>query len=306
MTIEIRELELAKCGQRHLLAKGENVSKWISEALPENWKIYSFHYFVKWDDALIPVDDRAWLTKLVYGTEGGERDQLLDADVAAYVAGSSVEHEYLALSRVLSKYGMELSLILLPEPMFEPDSSRIWVGVEGNGGMRIKSRPASDLRAAIQRHSGGAVNVGRKGLIYGTSAAECALSHTDYAYPGDVDCIVVDANERIVGVVEYKKHTLTSKIEDHMINEYYPRSDYRKYKRLFSLVKRFSEVNDIRVKFFMLYYSTKSPIARIQEISHLNNDSAEVIWDSLDIDISYLYPSVVGRKIIERIYEAAL
>jgi hypothetical protein len=109
----------------------------------------------------------------------------------------------------------------------------------------------------IRSYSGGPIQIGSKGLIYGTSRLECYLSSTDSLYPGDVDLIVLNPNNRPSAILEFKKHTLATNIREQKLSNYYPRPDGRKYDRL-ELLREFISGDGGNVPLLVLYYPTNS------------------------------------------------
>ena len=109
------------------------------------------------------------------------------------------------------------------------------------------------LKNQIKDNSGGAVKMGSKGLIYGTSKMECFLSNTDSLYPGDADLVLLRENQ-IVAILEYKKHTLDLPIEKQTLGNYYPKPDARKYDRL-AVLKDFLG-GGIEIPLINIYYPT--------------------------------------------------
>jgi hypothetical protein len=113
------------------------------------------------------------------------------------------------------------------------------------------------FKELIRYNSGGPVQIGSKALIYGTSNLECYLSGTNSLYPGDVDLILLDRSNKPVGILEFKKHTLSTPISKQRLANYYPYPDGRKYNRL-SILKDYLSNESNTVPFFVIYYPTNS------------------------------------------------
>ena len=106
----------------------------------------------------------------------------------------------------------------------------------------------------IRTLSGGPTRIGSKGLKFSKTELECFLSKTDAVWPGDADMVLVNNGNEGIAILEFKKHTLDAKIEEHMFVRYYPKPDGRKYDRLALL--RDSMNNSIPI--IIIYYPTKS------------------------------------------------
>ena len=152
------------------------------------------------------------------------------------------------------------------------------------------------LMTQIQKHSGGPVWVGSKGLTYGTSAIECMLSKTKAAYPGDADAVIADDKGAVKCVIEYKKHTLDDNIGNHLVNRYYADKDKRKYERLDLLVTHYR--NYANIPFVVFYYSTRVPVIRLQELGKLLPDRIEIVRDSEDINIAGLSDQQIASIVV--------
>ena len=94
-----------------------------------------------------------------------------------------------------------------------------------------------------------AAPIGNAGLIYSTSALEGYLSQQPYFWPGDVDSVIFDENNNVVAIIEFKKHTASSRIpfENQSLTNYLNK-DILKYKSLALLRDKFNS------ELFVLYY----------------------------------------------------
>jgi len=127
------------------------------------------------------------------------------------------------------------------------------VELNKNGLHHIEYQTVEELISQIQTLSGGPLRIGDKGLTYSTSTLECYLSNSTAPWPGDADCIIMDAHQMLpLVLIELKKHTLnTSEIESHTYEKYIKGKDYRKYHRLALLA------HHLQIPFTIFYYSTK-------------------------------------------------
>lgn len=248
----------------------------------------SFHFFVDWNSHPPVVADQIWMTRQLRFDSNVNLANVHDSDIWDIFNKSSSKQEFDDLEMICSSHGCKLAAILLPEIQVSAisDQTPVWViGKLGSENYKIAQITISSLKNAIQKHSGGPVWVGSKGLTYGTSAVECYLSKSDAAFPGDADAVIVDSQNRVRCVIEYKKHTLSAPIGEHLMTKYYQQSDRRKYQRLNALAKRYEKFLQQSVPLVVLYYSTQQPIIRLQEIGSLDNNSATISRDTGDIVI---------------------
>ena len=98
--------------------------------------------------------------------------------------------------------------------------------------------------------------MGSKGLSYATSTLEGYLSDKIIIWPGDVDTLLVDAENKVKVIIEFKKHTSYSKIPfDHQKIENYRDIDVLKYRSLGLLRDRFNA--PLPPLLIIIYYSTE-------------------------------------------------
>ena len=286
--MKISQLRLARCGNRSQVVGGPDPTNWLLPSLPEGWSICSFHYFVDWATNPLAVAGPVLLTRLVefdYAESPGtvDAERVLDA-----FRRSGFGTQFEELRAVCANYGKEAKVVLLPECDEKQITTEtpIWTIVHGEPeGLTIRTHPLAKLKTSIKRHSGGPVPVGSKGLILGTSAIECFLSRTDAAYPGDADAVVVDAHGLVRHVIEYKKHTVSGPINEHLAQRYYPAPDGRKYRRLDALVSEFNRADHTDANLSILYYSTSQRQVRLQVVGNLGACRIEITSDTGDLDV---------------------
>ena len=114
----------------------------------------------------------------------------------------------------------------------------------------------NNFQQKIKEYSGGPVSIGSKGLIYSTSTLECFLSKTNSLYPGDVDMLLLDADNNVLAILEYKKHNLSTPISEERLSKYYPEKDARKYNRLAILKDYLSIFKKEEIPMLNVYYPT--------------------------------------------------
>ena len=90
------------------------------------------------------------------------------------------------------------------------------------------------------------------------------LSHTDAVWPGDADLIILDKSTSPVALIEYKKHTLDTPINNQKLLNYYPSRDKRKYDRL-EILRSFLGSG---TQFINLYYPT-NPMHKVMKFEKI-------------------------------------
>lgn len=287
--MHISPLQQALCSGRSQVSSGPEPQKWIAPSLPDGWRLVSFHFFVNWSSHPPVVANQIWMTRQLRFDSGVDLANVHYVDILNIFNQSLAGREFDQLETICSTYGFKATTVLLPEIHVSAisDETPVWViAKSGGANNRIQKVTVENLKDAIQKHSGGEVRVGDKGLRYGTSAVECYLSNSDAAFPGDADAVIVDNQNRVRCIVEYKKHTLSAPIGEHLMTQYYPRPDGRKYQRLAALANRCENGFQQRIPLIVLYYSTKQPIIRLQEIGSLDKYSATISRDTGDISIN--------------------
>lgn len=298
----ITPLQQASCADRSSVSRGPDPSDWIALSLPAGWRLLSFHFFVDWWQSPPKLADKVWMTRQVRFEHESEMAKDLESKILNMFNQSEDRRYFEGLERICSNYRHDLSAIILPDIPVSviTEQTPIWViRRTENADLGISKYSVNSLKQAIQFHSGGPVKVGTKGLKYGTSAVECFLSSSDAAFPGDADGVVVDDQNRVRCVIEYKKHTIDDALDNHLINKYYPRPDGRKYKRLEALRSHYERVNQFPTPLVILYFSTREPVIRLQEIDRLNDDSVDIRRDSGNINIDGMHPDAISKQVVQ-------
>lgn len=252
--------KLAKCTNRLDLAAEHPVfgdpTSWFSSDVQTVVGIIglSFDFFVNWQTRTL--SNEIWLKRIVQiqndtwppSGYSGLRSMIDDVDgpdmlkhVGSFGAVQSLTPKYM-----LFKDSVDWS---------DPTNS-IWSAtVSADASLKEgKKSTLDEIKARIRLLSGGPIRIGSKGLIYGTSSLECFLSHTDALWPGDVDLLLLGQDYKPIAIVEYKKHTRSSKttLQQQTLSLYYPNPDGRKYDRLAILRDKVAP----GVPIIILYYST--------------------------------------------------
>ena len=287
--MKVSPLWLASCRDRSEIQQARDPGRWLAEdTLPAGWVVHGFHFFVNWQTDPLDVGDTFLLTRLVVFDEGEDPLSVTESDILTAFRDAGLPDKFGSLRRVCVKYGKELVSVLLPEceTAVLNDATPFWT-VKGNqnGELIIARSTVLGLKNAIRKHSGGPVLIGKKGLIYSTSAIECILSLTDAAYPGDADAVVIDGDDHVRHIIEFKKHTLSAPLGEHLADRYYPKPDGRKYKRLHALASAFESSGYGAVSLIILYYSTRASEIRLQMIDEVSQESLKVGKDSGDVCI---------------------
>ena len=263
--ILLRHPTLALCSDRSQKPKEHPTS-----GPPESWlnterlgalglEAFAFDFFVNWSSETISCE--LWIKRLVdesiaapkvddvpsgiYNCDGKPRIERLCGFAAAF--GFTV-HYFTFRDHTDWQYQPRP----IVETVFRSDGA-----IASNNTVTI-----DDVRKRIQLLSGGPVRVGAKGLIYGLTSLECFLSHTDAAWPGDADFVLVDETLTPKGIVEFKKHTLALPISEQTLGNYYPQTDRRKYDRLAILAKQLGRGSQLPL--VVLYYPTQPAIPEIK------------------------------------------
>lgn len=294
--MHIAPLQQALCADRSRVTKGPDPGCWLAPSLPAGWRLLGFHFFVDWRQTPPLVADRIWMTRQLQLDSSERLQAVSDADLLQLFVDGPAGSEFADLEEVCAGFKKQLSAIVLADiPVGDiSDDTPLWVIARSQGAEPgIRKVSVRELKAAIQTHSGGPVHVGSKGLTYATSAVECYLSGSDAAFPGDADAVIVDDCNRVRCVVEYKKHTLDAPLDQHLVTRYYPRPDGRKYQRLAALAAHCQRCQQQPVPLVVLYYSTKTPVIRLQEIGSLDAHSLTISRDSGDMSICGQRPADV-------------
>ena len=298
----VSPLRQALCSDRSRVTDDPDPGRWLAtNGFPAGWAVHGFHFFVDWRHDPPVVGDTVLLTRLVDFGDGEDPLTVTEGDVLKAYVDAGLPVECGALRRVCANYGKKLVPVLLPECETSGlnDKTPFWI-VSGGGDreLTITKSTVSGLKTAIRKYSGGPVRVGGKGLTYGTSAIECLLSRTDAAYPGDADAVVVDGYGHVRYVIEFKKHTLTAPLGEHLAGRYYPVPDGRKYRRLHALASSFESAGRGAAPLVILYHSTRRALIRLQQVGTLDGQRMEIERDSGDVRIEGMSDREVADRVV--------
>jgi hypothetical protein len=262
----IKKPRLAKCSDRTIQPRKNdycgNPENWFEPQYLEGFGLVSitFDFFVDWSSNPTSLSDEFWLKAPV--DESIERYKLGDILIQELIQAYNEENirSYIRFSKRCNRIPVVI--------VFEDDSdwsnsnpALLYAILDEDSSneltVNISEIHKTDLMSKIRNLSGGAIRIGSKGLIYGTSRLECFLSKTDSLYPGDADVVLVDTNGNPRCIIELKKHNMASSISNQKLSNYYPRPDGRKYDRLEVLRKAVCPT-DSSLPITVLYYPTRA------------------------------------------------
>ena len=234
---------------------------WFSRDVLADHEVYgfTFDFFVKWNTTPVTLTSEVWVKRILEA-----RDELIDCsleDVSRKLYLCDTEEYVRNLAQFTSGNNMSLKYYIFADEVdWDRQPETIYSLELSNDGevIDMESFTVTDVMKRIQINSGGPISVGSKGLIYGTSSLEGYLSKTTAAWPGDVDLVLTNRAGVPIGLLEYKKHTLSDSIRDQHLSKYYPYPDARKYNRLQVLAER------LKVPIVIIYYPTKPYFTEIK------------------------------------------
>ncbi len=257
------EPTLALCTDRSRLAQENSViggpDNWLTDNVLNQFGAIGvgFDFFINWNTT--GLDRNIWIKRPINTGLIKSIDSMPDDQIAEILRADS---KFTNLVRFSSANNLTTSAIIF-------DDSQNWHAESASAihafwprdatlrhGLVIDRIRRSDIETLIREKSGGPVNIGSKGLIYGTSCLECTLSTTDALWPGDADLVVCEKNGlKPLAILEFKKHTSKSTLtfDQQGLGNYYPYPDGRKYNRLALLSEQLAQHQ--RVPLFVVYYS---------------------------------------------------
>lgn len=211
-----------------------------------------FDFFVNW--STLQIDPRIWVKRVAVRDRNSGAVGTSTASVAAALAPWTSELD--AVGAFAAKYGFDERWVIIPEwwdwatPEARMQGKVLFAAVEAGNVARVQAVDIPSLESEIASRTGQRFKIG-KGLIYSTSGLEGMLSRTETPWPGDADLVLLESSShQIIGIIEYKKHTLASEIRP-TFSDYYPGRDSRRWDRLAMLADR------LGAPLYCLYYSVK-------------------------------------------------
>ena len=296
--------KLALCANRDIQPKintiiGEPL-EWLSYNVLNSfgYSQLSFDFFIDWKTWT--CQDSIWIKRIL--SEDITINQLADRGNNFLTQQAINIGDNLNLIHLFSKkYGFNPSYLVFRNVNWSTESEPILRGaIKDNGIEDIKLYSLDQVMVAIRHKSGGAVSIGSKGLIYGTSSLECYLSTTDALWPGDVDMILWDNTlNQAAAIIELKKHTLDTSISNQQLSNYYPKPDGRKYDRLALLRNRLGD----NIPIIIIYYPTKN-IHNLIKLELISGNPKDLSANSTKlINFSGLTQQKIGLEIMTKIIE---
>ncbi len=225
-------------------------AEWFDSVFFRRYGIYgtSFDFFVDWEqeqicdevwikrisdsDDIRNLDEKA-LTELIAACDGREKSLSL----LCYLRSQNLREKYMLFRDVAEARWADGT-----EKVVELDLSRYGKGA-------VSYLNADEIQDRIRYLRKWPASIGSAGLIYSTSSLEGYLSRKPFFWPGDADTVLYDKENKTLAVLEFKKHTSSSKIpfEDQKLENYLS-ADILKYKSLALLRDRFC------TRLFVVYY----------------------------------------------------
>ncbi len=269
---------LARCDDRGNMPKTNpqagTPEQWLDNDILQTFSVngLSFDFFINWTTN--NMSPEIWF-KVIY-SPGGEytRDQFIN-DITNCCSRSY----FYNLCEFAQKIGIDFYFILFDDTQNWNDDSSFLYKIKlstadtGYTISPLNRLTINEFKQNIITLSGGPIQIGQKGLIYGTSRLECFLSHTTSLYPGDADLVLTDTNHNPIAILEFKKHNLDTNMENENIHNYYPSRDKRKYDRL-AIMQNYISQMGFNVPLLVLYYPTKTMHAewKLEQIEYQNDN----------------------------------
>ena len=287
----LRKPTLAFCNNRARPAPTHPCSgepdEWLADTYlePHGLVGLTFDFFVNWTTR--SVSNRLWIKRIV--ELSFTPWPVLSLDISNAIYQCDGEEKVKQLCKFADKHDMSCHYFLFKESHDWGNSPApiVAVSFDGDGLVTdVREVELSILMSRIQVHAGGPVPVGEKGLTLGLSTLECYLANDkkdeEAAWPGDADLVLVDANSTPRAIIEFKKHTPSSKktFPDQKLSNYYRRGynwspDGRKYNRL-ALFRDYLKGNAPPLPIIVVYYSTIPSIHQVK-LEHVEGADRELI-----------------------------
>ena len=232
----------------------------------------SFDFFVDWEANR--VCDEVWIKRISDSDAIHQQGETELLELISNCDGreeSNRLYRFMAYQHLIEKYMLFRDV---PEERWEAGEEKV-VELDmsrfRNGS--VSQLDINEIQQRISQLRRRPAPIGNAGLVYSTSSLEGYLSRKPYFWPGDADTVLFDENNDVVAIIEFKKHTASSRIpfSEQRISNYLNR-DILKYKSLALLRDKFQS------NLYVLYY----PIPR-------NIDY--VIVEKLDGTVDALYAS---------------
>ena len=217
----------------------------------------SFDFLVNWEDE--KVCDEVWMKRISNSDDihSKTKEQLMQL-----ITDCDGNEKTSRLYGFLRSQGMTGKYMLfrdVPEQDWHSRKEKIVeVELAGSGAGAVSSYNAVEIQEKIRRLRRTPASIGKHGLVYSTSTLEGYLSKQHYFWPGDADTVLYDDKNNVAAVLEFKKHTASSKkpFKDQRLSNYLE-DDILKYKSLALLRDRF------KTALYVIYYPIPTDIRYI-------------------------------------------
>lgn len=223
---------------------------WFDSQYFRDYGLYaaSFDFFVNWENE--SICDEVWIKRISdsdnihRGTQAQLMELIADCDGRDK---SNQLYRFLAYQQMAEKYMLFRDV---PEREWESGEERVVeLDMSRFRQAPVSSYDADEIQEKIRELRKRPAPIGRAGLIYSTSSLEGYLSRQRYFWPGDADTVLYNSDNDVAAVIEFKKHTASSRIpfQNQCIANYLDK-DILKYKSLALLRDRF------HTDLYVLYY----------------------------------------------------
>lgn len=214
----------------------------------------SFDFFVNWDSETIC--DEVWIKRISDSDNIHNETQAELMELIADCDGRDKANQlyrFFAYHQMIEKYMLFRDV---PETDWENGDERVVeLDLSKYRQAAVSSYDVNEIQNKIRDLRKRPAPIGSAGLIYSTSSLEGYLSRQPYFWPGDADTVLYNVNNEVEAVIEFKKHTASSRIpfQNQKISNYLSR-DILKYKSLALLRDRFD------TDLYILYYPIPADI----------------------------------------------
>ena len=278
---------------------------WLSNSNLTNKNLFgiTFDFFIDWTSN--SCSNEVWIKKIL--SENYNYDYLIENHIKIFT--DSFEPNYFKyLSAFSDFYNIKPCFIIYNDNQDWSNDDSLLLKVyisdkkeqEGLGKLVTFSKiKLTDFKREIRIKSGGCIRIGNKGLIFGTSSLECALSKTDSPYAGDVDLVIIKPTGELECILEYKKHNQDTPIKLQKLSNYYPSRDGRKYNRLAILRDFLNE----KLPILNIYYPTKPNFSegRLELLKGLNNNLSTNVASNFSLEEVKENPIFLLDKILKAV-----
>lgn len=210
----------------------------------------SFDFFVNWETN--SVCDEVWIKRISDSDEIHNQNAVELMELISDCDGKEKSNRLYLFMRYQNMIEKYMLFRDVPESLWDSGEEKV-VELDMSRYKKeqnlVSQLNANEIQEKISQLRRQPAKIGQAGLIYSTSSLEGYLSHKPYFWPGDADTVLFDENNEVVAVIEFKKHTASSKIpfSEQKLTNYLDR-DILKYKSLALLRDKF------KTNLYVLYY----------------------------------------------------